>query len=253
MTGPGDGPEPDREPQQRDVRDDAALVEAHLAGDPDAFAELFARHRDRLWAVALRTTGDREDAADALQDALISAYRRADSFRGESAVTTWLHRIVVNACLDRLRRRKVRAAEPLPEDLEGHASRGSLLGTRDPHASESDPEARALAGERRDRVLAALDTLPADQKAALVLVDLEGYPVQEAAEILEVPVGTVKSRCSRGRARLAVLLSDLAPPPGTAPGSDASHLEDPGRAPAEPPGHPPDRSDETHQEVSGHE
>ena len=198
---------------QRDVRDDAALVEAHLAGDPDAFAELFARHRDRLWAVALRTTGDREDAADALQDALISAYRRADSFRGESAVTTWLHRIVVNACLDRLRRRKVRAAEPLPEDLEGHASRGSLLGTRDPHASESDPEARALAGERRDRVLAALDTLPADQKAALVLVDLEGYPVQEAAEILEVPVGTVKSRCSRGRARLAVLLSDLARPP----------------------------------------
>ena len=249
MTGSG----PDLEPQPRDERDDAALVEAHLAGDHDAFAELFARHRDRLWAVALRTTGDREDAADALQDALISAYRRADSFRGESAVTTWLHRIVVNACLDRLRRRKVRAAEPLPEDLEGHASRGSLLGTRDHQAADADPEARALAGERRDRVLAALDTLPPDQKAALVLVDLEGYPVQEAAEILEVPVGTVKSRCSRGRARLAPLLTDLAGSAGTSSGSGASHLEDPGRDPREKPGHPPARCDETTQEVSGHD
>ena len=229
MTGPGDGLEPDLEPQPRDVRDDAALVEAHLAGDLDAFAELFARHRDRLWAVALRTTGDREDAADALQEALIAAYRRAASFRGESAVTTWLHRIVVNACLDRLRRRKVRAAQPLPEDLEGHASRGSLVGSGDPLGVDSDPEARALASERRDRVLAALDTLPPDQKAALVLVDLEGYPVQEAAAILEVPTGTVKSRCSSGRVRLAVLLADLDPSSGTAPATGASHPEDPGQ------------------------
>src|SRR4029079_7772918 len=106
VTGPG----PDLQPRPPHVRDDAGLVAAHLAGDPDAFAELFTRHRERLWAVALRTTGDREDAADALQDALISALRRADSFRGDSAVTTWLPRIVVNASLDRLRRRKVRAA-----------------------------------------------------------------------------------------------------------------------------------------------
>ena len=86
---------------------------------------LFARHRDRLWAVALRTTGHPEDAADALQDALISAFRRADTFRGDAAVTTWLHRIVVNACLDRLRRRQVRAADPLPDDLEERAARGT--------------------------------------------------------------------------------------------------------------------------------
>ncbi len=74
-----------------------------MAGDPDAFGELFLRHKDRLWAVAIRTLADPEDAADALQDAMISAFRRADSFRGESAVTTWLHRIVVNACLDKIR------------------------------------------------------------------------------------------------------------------------------------------------------
>ena len=95
-----DGP-PDGLPEEPD---DRALLRAHLDGDPEAFGRLFTRHRDRLWAVALRTTGDREEAADALQDALIAAFRRAESYRGDAAVTTWLHRIVVNACLDRLRR-----------------------------------------------------------------------------------------------------------------------------------------------------
>lgn len=85
---------------------DAALLRAHVNGDPDAFAELVRRHRDRLWAVALRTTGNPEEAADAVQDALLSAFRRASTFRGDAQVTTWLHRIVVNACLDGMRRRK---------------------------------------------------------------------------------------------------------------------------------------------------
>ncbi len=200
-------------------REDRALLEAHAAGDPDAFAELFTRHRDRLWAVALRTTGHPEEAADALQDALISAYRRADTFRGDAAVTTWLHRIVVNACLDRLRRAKVRAADPLPDDLEERAARGAVVtgstdgagasGSAWAGGSDSEPEAHVLAADRRDRVRAALEQLPPEQRAALVLVDMEGYPVAEAAAILEVPTGTVKSRCSRGRARLAVLLADL--------------------------------------------
>jgi RNA polymerase sigma-70 factor (ECF subfamily) len=205
-------------------RDDATLLEAHVAGDPTAFGELFARHRDRLWAVALRTTGNPEEAADALQDALVSAFRRADTFRGDSAVTTWLHRIVVNACLDRLRRSKVRATEPLPDDLEEHASRGAVLaaGAADP---ETDPPAHAVAGERRTRVLAALGQLPPDQRAALVLVDMEGYPVHEAAGILGVPSGTVKSRCARGRSRLAGLLGDLVE--GTEAASGASHPGDP--------------------------
>ena len=86
------------------------LLRRHVAGDTEAFGELFRRHRDRLWAVALRTLCDPEEAADALQDAMVSAFRRAADFRGESAVTTWLHRIVVNASLDRLRRRAARPA-----------------------------------------------------------------------------------------------------------------------------------------------
>jgi RNA polymerase sigma-70 factor (ECF subfamily) len=188
-----------------EAADDRALLDAHLAGDPEAFGRLFTRHRDRLWAVALRTTGNREEAADALQDALVSAFRRAETFRGDAAVTTWLHRIVVNACLDRLRRRQVRAAEPLPDDLEERASRGDLVAS----SAAADPVAAVLLDERRRQVLAALDQLPPDQKAALVLVDMEGYSVTEAAAVLEAPTGTVKSRCARGRARLAVLLADL--------------------------------------------
>lgn len=181
---------------------DAALLAAHVDGDPAAFGVLFARHRDRLWAVALRTTGDPEEAADALQDAMIAAFRRAASYRHEAAVTTWLHRIVVNACLDRIRRRKVRLAVPLPDDVEQYAGRGSTL-----TASPDDPLDTAVSVERREAVLAALGTLPADQRAALVLVDMEGYSVEETAAILECAAGTVKSRCSRGRAKLLPLLA----------------------------------------------
>jgi RNA polymerase sigma-70 factor, ECF subfamily len=183
--------------------DDAALLEAHVEGDTTAFGVLFQRHRDRLWAVALRTTGNPEDAADALQEALVAAFRRASSYRGEAAVTTWLHRIVVNACLDRIRRRKVRLADPLPDDVDEYAGRGSTL-----TATQADPLEAALVDERRAAVLAALETLPSDQRAALVLVDMEGYSVEETAQILECAPGTVKSRCSRGRAKLLPLLAE---------------------------------------------
>ena len=167
--------------------DDRALLAAHVAGDPDAFGVLFARHRDRLWAVALRTTGDPEDAADALQDAMIAAFRRAGSYRGDAAVTTWLHRIVVNACLDRLRRQQVRAADAAAR-RPGRATPTGLGPDRRPPR----PTTRWRAAERAERqrqVLAALRQLPHEQRAALVLVDMEGYSVEEAAAILGVAVG----------------------------------------------------------------
>ena len=211
-----------------DVRDDPTLLGAHVAGDPDAFAVLFRRHRDRLWGVALRTMGNPEDAADALQDGMISAFRRADSFRGEAQVTTWLHRVVVNACLDRLRAQKIRAASALPDDLEEYAGRGSLS-TADHGLA---PEEAVLADERRRAVLDALATLPPEQRAALILVDMEGYPVADVAEMLDCAVGTIKSRCSRGRVKLAGLLSMLVddadagpagnhPPTSSVPSTDA--------------------------------
>lgn len=180
---------------------DKALLARHVAGDPDAFGELVRRHRDRLWAVALRTLGDREEAADAVQDALVSAYRAAHTFRGQSAVTTWLHRITVNACLDRARKTASRKTSPV-DDTE------RLEHLLEPHEEASAP------AERKDlhrQLMAALLTLPPEQRAALLLVDMQGYPVAEAARILDVATGTVKSRCARGRARLLPLLSHLRP------------------------------------------
>ena len=199
-----------------DPRPDAALLRAHVDGDREAFGILFARHRDRLWAVALRTMGNPEDAADGLQDGLVAAYRRASSYRGEAAVTTWLHRVVVNACLDRIRAARVRHTQPLPDDLEETGDRGSVL-----TSSTLDPADAAVAADRRRAVLSALATLPAEQRAALVLVDMEGYSVAEAAAILDTPEGTVKSRCFRGRARLAGLLGVLADRPARA--GDPAH------------------------------
>jgi RNA polymerase sigma-70 factor (ECF subfamily) len=194
-----------------DERSDQELLRAHVDGDPDAFGELFARHRTRLWAVALRTMGNPDDAADGLQDGMVAAFRRAGSFRGEAAVTTWLHRVVVNACLDRLRAAKIRRFEALPDDVD---DRGTVVATA---ARDDRPDEAAEVAERRRRVLDALATLPPEQRAALVLVDMEGYPVAEVAEMLGCAEGTVKSRCSRGRTRLAGLLGDLHHPAGDPP------------------------------------
>ena len=189
---------------------DTQLLAAHCDGDPDAFAEIVRRHKDRLWAVAMRTTGDPEEASDALQDALISAYRRAGQFRGDSAVTTWLHRIVVNASLDRLRRRAVRPWVPLPEESGDSGDRATLTD----RASLVDPRDALDARETAIEITAALQELPPDQRTAIVLVDLEGWSVEEAAKIMECPAGTVKSRCSRGRAKLARRLQHLRNPDG---------------------------------------
>jgi RNA polymerase sigma-70 factor (ECF subfamily) len=186
---------------------DGDLLLRHAAGDPEAFSLLFARHKDRLWAVALRIMCDPEDAADALQDAMISAFRRAADFRGDSAVTTWLHRIVVNASLDALRRRKAKAVawSGDPDELPGQAEAGHGAGGTIAGAPRGGPEDIVT----RLDVDAALALLPETQRAALVLVDMLGYPVAEAAAILGVSEGTVKSRCARGRARLVPYLSHL--------------------------------------------
>ncbi|MGW2249450.1 RNA polymerase sigma factor SigM [Kitasatospora sp. NPDC001660] len=211
--------------------DDATLLARHVAGDPDAFGLLVNRHRDRLWAVALRTLGDREEAADALQDALVSAFRAAPGFQGRSAVTTWLHRIVVNACLDRARRSATRRTSPLDDDPQ---RLDTLVGSAEPADS---PVVRA---EVHREVTAALAELPADQRAALVLVDMQGYPVAEAAELLGVPVGTVKSRCARGRARLLPLVRHLREGGGAAVSRETASA--PGAAPPRrsAPGNPKD-------------
>jgi len=192
------------DPERPDLEHtDRELLQAHVDGDPAAFGALVARHQDRLWAIALRMMRNSHDAADALQDAYISAFRRAHTYRGEAQVTTWLHRVVVNACLDRLRVSQARRTEPLPEDWE--PSRRGGLGPDDP-AGLLDP---LELSEERGAVTAALGQLNADQRAALILVDMEGYSVEETAAMLGCAPGTIKSRCARGRAKLVPLLGHL--------------------------------------------
>lgn len=186
---------------------DLQLLQAHVEGDTEAFETLYRRHQQRLWAVALRTTGNPEDAADALQDALISALRGAEKFRGDAAVTSWLHRIVVNASLDRLRRNRSRKLYPLPDDPD---LSGNVLVDRTDHMS---------ARELQLTLEEALAQLPDEQRVPIVLVDVEGYRVDEVAQMLEIPTGTVKSRCARGRARLARELSWLRTDPHGNPDS----------------------------------
>ena len=170
-------------------RSDAELLAAHVAGDRYAFAELFYRHQRQLHRLARLTTRTPEDAEDALQDAMLSAHRGADSFRHDAAVHSWLHRIVVNACLDRLRRAKGRPTTPL-EDVYPVADRTAQVET-------------AIVVQQ------ALMRLPVEQRAALVAVDMQGYSIADTARMLGVAEGTVKSRCARGRARLAQLLGYL--------------------------------------------
>ncbi|WP_409427792.1 RNA polymerase sigma factor SigM [Mycobacterium sp. SMC-11] len=178
-------------------RSDAELLAAHVAGDRYAFGELYGRHHRRLRRLARLTTGCPEDAEDALQEAMLSAHRAAGSFRNNAAVGSWLHRIVINACLDRLRRNKI----PYTELLVTHATVGD----------------HTAAVETALEVRAALSRLPVDQRAAVVAVDMQGYSIADAAHAFGVAPGTVKSRCARGRARLAVLLGRTHHPgPGAA-------------------------------------
>lgn len=171
--------------------DDRLLMRRHVDGDPDAFGEIFRRHQDRMWAVAVGVCGDRELASEAVQEGFLSAFRRAGSYRGDAAVTTWLHRIIVNACIDLTRR--ARPSSELTDEVVAGAP--------------AAPDASGRV-DTRLAVHTALHSLPEAQRLALVLVDMHAVPVAEAALILDVPAGTIKSRCSRGRQVLAEVLAD---------------------------------------------
>lgn len=210
---------------------DRELLAAHVGGDKDAFALLFRRHQDRLWAVAVRTMGSPHEAADALQNGVIAAYRRASTYRGDAAVTTWLHRVVVNACLDLRRRQKARPAVSLTD-----------------HEPADRHDAQASAETRLD-VWAALDHIPEHQRQALVLVDMHGLSVMEAAQVLEVAEGTVKSRCARGRAALLPLLQVSDEPLSGPSGNPSGSPDVPGMSPSRPglARHRPDRKETSHE------
>jgi RNA polymerase sigma-70 factor (ECF subfamily) len=170
---------------------DAELVARASGGDDRAFAELVRRHERRIYNLAYRMLGREEDARDATQDTFLSCYRRLSSFRGDAAFTTWLHRIAVNASYDILRRRKgtTLALEELPEPP--------------PEPDHGDRTATAVDVQR------ALLQISVEYRAVLVLCDIQGRAYDDVAEILDIPLGTVKSRVHRGRVALGRILGPV--------------------------------------------
>jgi RNA polymerase sigma-70 factor, ECF subfamily len=181
-------------------------VAAAQDGDRDALDALLRRHHDRLYALCRRVTGHDADGADACQEALVAIVRSLSRFDGRSSFSTWSYRIATNASLDELRRRRRRPEPGLPDE--------AVLGRRD--ASGDDPFADL---DTRVAVDAALGGLAPEYRAALVLRDLSGLSYAEIAEVLDVPIGTVRSRIARGRAALVPALTpDGNPgPPGRRP------------------------------------
>jgi RNA polymerase sigma-70 factor (ECF subfamily) len=175
-------------------------VQAAQGGDRTAVDALLRRHYDRLYALCRRMTGDDADAADACQEALIAVVRGLPAFDGRSAFGTWAYRVTTNACLDELRRRRRRPEPGLPE---GSAEVPSPLDQGEASTTRLD----------LDR---ALQSLPADYRAAVVLRDVCGLSYDEIAETLAIPPGTVRSRIARGRSALVPLLA-----PGRNPGPSA--------------------------------
>jgi RNA polymerase sigma-70 factor, ECF subfamily len=193
---------------------DEDLLASHLRGDQRAFGQLVSRHERRVYGICLRMLGNREDAQDAAQEAFLAALRRASTFRQAAAFSTWLYRIAVNAATDQARRRGRARTVPLEPDDGG----GPVL-AHDP-SDHGDAVATAVT------VQAALARIPEEFRAAVVLCDLLRLPYAEAAAVLEVPVGTVKSRVFRGRLALA---DQLRAEPVSSP-RDARSAHGPGTA-----------------------
>jgi RNA polymerase sigma-70 factor, ECF subfamily len=167
---------------------DYELVGLVVSGDHDAFEKIMRQHEDRVFSVCLRIMGDRDRALDATQETFLTVFRKAGQFKGDAALGTWIYRIAVNTCYDQLRKAKRRRTDPIPDHLD----------PVDPSA-QSAIDSAALRPEIRN----ALDELPADFRAAVVLSDIEGMSMTEVALVLGVPAGTVKSRLFRGRRLLA--------------------------------------------------
>lgn len=172
---------------------DAQLVERFIGGDKQSFDELMDAHEDRVFGICLRMLRDREAALDATQETFITVFRKVGTFAGKSAFSTWLYRVAVNTCYDALRRQKRRAAAPLPEHHEP------------PDTAAGD---EIVAAELRPDIETALHKIPVEFRSVLVLVDLEGMAQLDAAEVLGVAAGTVKSRLFRGRRLLAAELGN---------------------------------------------
>lgn len=180
---------------------DQDIVQRVIAGDVDAFSVLVDRYQDRIYSAVMNYVSDPDDAVDIAQEAFVKAYSKLGSFDSASALYTWLYRIAVNTAIDHLRKRKSRRVESL--DDEKYTEVGFEPMSGDPSV---DPEKMLVRSEQQRALRRAIASLSDKLRSVAVLHDVEGLSQEEVAEILKVPIGTVKSRVSRARAELRRLL-----------------------------------------------
>jgi RNA polymerase sigma-70 factor, ECF subfamily len=190
-------------PSRRPDYDEPALIAAAQQGSLPAFNQLILHYQGLAYNVAYRIVGDEDSAADATQDAFVKGFQRLSQYRGGS-FKAWLLRIVTNTCYDALRARKRRPTTPLESEREDEESDPDY----DPRLVDSAerPDAYVIRKELAAVIQAAIGQLPADQRTALILADIEGMDYQEIADAMDTALGTVKSRLSRARAKMRDIL-----------------------------------------------
>jgi len=181
------------------VADDAELIEAALTGDRTAFEGLVLRYQDRLYAAMVQVVGSADEAEDVVQDAFVRAFLKLDTFQNNSQFFTWLYRIAFNSALSRMRRRKTTTSLDQAREAVGDEPVDQFAG----------PDQRMLQQERVQMVQKALGQLSPDHRAILVLREMEDHAYEQIAEILNISIGTVRSRLSRARSQLKTVLEEL--------------------------------------------
>ena len=185
---------------------DELLLRRAQRGDPEAFEQLISPLEQRIWRICWHYTGNREAAEDCGQEAMLRIWRNLENYRGDCALETWVFRIAANCCMDYLRKKKRDRSvsmEPLQE--QGF----------DPADPSTGTEEQVVAADEQKRLREAITMLPEDQREALIMTQLEKVPYEEAAKLLGVSEGTIKSRVNRAKARLKEILSgerELSPP-----------------------------------------
>ena len=181
------------------MKDEARLIDEARSGDSAAFGQLVTRYQDRLYNTLVHLVGSRESASDAVQDAFVQAYVKLDTFQGASAFYTWLYRIAFNMAVSRRRREKPTTSVEQAREALGH----------EPVDQSDAPGARLERQERACQVRAGLNRLSEEHRSILILREIDGCSYEQIAEILELPIGTIRSRLHRARVQLRDELKEI--------------------------------------------
>ena len=177
--------------------EDADLIRLCQGGDMEAFEQLFYRHQNRVYGIALRMMNNEEDALDVTQEIFLKAYQKISKFNFKSAFSTWLYKLAMNSCIDALRKRKTAKTTPITDS----SLKDAII-----QVDVNTPEDHAILNDRERQVWEALDSLKEKERAIIILKDMEGLSYKEIAEVFKCSLGRVKSRLHEARQKLKAIL-----------------------------------------------